>query len=210
MRLLVQGMVWPMVLSLPGNTAWKASFATCKGRETDLGTVVLVPLAERRVLGPDAGVQARVPVQVTKNRPIGTCTAYPGLLERGHGLRQGFGPPLGACGFIPSGERVFDPSPGALGYHRTVWREVGGAGWLLQEWSGHGRSGPEGHAHSHEVLISLLILAMPVGSLSFVSLLCNMSQDNKCRSLNCFSDAKLIQLMLLQMLNAQVPPVLAP
>lgn len=51
---------------------------------------------------------------------------------------------------------------------------------------------------------------MPVGSLSFASLLCNMSQDNKCRSLNCFSDAKLIQLMLLQMLNAQVPAILAP
>lgn len=45
--------------------------------------------------------------------------------------------------------------------------------------------------------------AIPVDSLSFVSLLCNMSQDNKCRSLNCFSDTKLIQLMFLQMLNAQ-------
>lgn len=56
------------------------------------GTLTLEPLAERRVLGPDAGVQARVPVQVTKNRPLGTCTAYPGLLERGHGLRQGLGP----------------------------------------------------------------------------------------------------------------------
>lgn len=59
---------------------------------------MLPPLAERRVLGPDAGVQARVPVQVTKNRPLGTCTAYPGLLERGHGLRQGLGPPA----FVPS------------------------------------------------------------------------------------------------------------
>lgn len=97
--------IWPGVLSLPGNTAWKASFPTCEGREIDLETLLLVPLAERKVLGPDAGVQARVPVQVTKNRPIGTCTAYPGLLERGHGLRQGLGPPLGACGFIPSGER---------------------------------------------------------------------------------------------------------
>lgn len=48
---------------------------------------------------------------------------------------------------------------------------------------------------------------MPMGSLSFASLLCNMSQDNKCRSLNCFSDTELIQLMLLQMLNAQVPAV---
>lgn len=99
-----QGGGWPVVLSNPGNTAWKASFATCKGQETDLETLVLVPLAERKVPGPDAGVQARVPVQVTKNRPLGTCTAYPGLLERGHGLRQGLGPPLGACGFIPSGE----------------------------------------------------------------------------------------------------------
>lgn len=60
--------------------------------------------------------------------------------------------------------------------------------------------------------MSLLILAMPVGSLAFAfgSLLCNMSQDNKCSSLNCFSDAKLIQGMLLQMLNAQGPAVLAP
>lgn len=105
-RLLVASkQVWPVVLRLPGSPAWKASFATCKGQETDLGTLVLVPLAETWVLSPDAGVQARVPVQVTKNRPIGTCTAYPGLLERGHGLRQGLGPPaLGSCGFIPSGE----------------------------------------------------------------------------------------------------------
>lgn len=51
--------------------------------------------------GPEASVQARVPVQVTKNRPLVTCTAYPGLLERGHGLRQGSGPPtLGASGCI--------------------------------------------------------------------------------------------------------------
>lgn len=92
-----------VVLSLPGNTAWKVSFVTCEGQETDLGTLVLMPLAERRVLGPDAGVQARVRVQVTKNRPIGTGTAYPGLLERGHGLRQGLGSP-DACGFVPSGE----------------------------------------------------------------------------------------------------------
>lgn len=50
--------------------------------------------------------------------------------------------------------------------------------------------------------MSLLILAVPVGSLAFSSVLCNMSQDNKCRSLNCFSDARLIQRMLVQMLNA--------
>lgn len=62
-------------------------------------TLTLAPLAERRVPGPDAGVQARVPVQVTKNRPLGTCTAYPGLLERGHGLRQGLGPPAFAPSF---------------------------------------------------------------------------------------------------------------
>lgn len=111
----------------PWEYAWKASSATCKEWETDLGTLVLVPLAERRVLGPDAGVQARVPVQVTENRPIGTCTAYPGLLERGHGLRQGFGPLLAPVASFPQ-ERVFDPSPGALGYHRTVWREAEGAG----------------------------------------------------------------------------------
>lgn len=120
--------VQPAVLSLPGNTAWKASFATCKGKETDLGTLVLVPLAERNVLGPDAGVQARVRVQVTKNRPIGTCTAYPGLLERGHGLRQGLGPPLGACGFILSGE-FLTPALGPWDIyhqvnHSTVWREL--------------------------------------------------------------------------------------
>lgn len=83
---------------VPGRTAWPASLATCKGLEIDGGTLMLPPLAERRVLGPDAGVQARVPVQVTKNRPLGTCTAYPGLLERGHGLRQGLGPPA----FVPS------------------------------------------------------------------------------------------------------------
>lgn len=60
--------------------------------------------------------------------------------------------------------------------------------------------------------MSLLILAAPVGSLAFAfgSLLCNMSQDNKCRSLNSFSEAKLIQGMLLQMLNAPGPAVLAP
>lgn len=107
-----QERIRPAVLSLPGNIAWKGSFATREGQETGLGTLVLVPLAERRVLGPEASVQARVRVQVTKNRPLGTCTAYPGLLERGHGLRQGLGPPLGACGFIPSGERVSDPSSG--------------------------------------------------------------------------------------------------
>lgn len=90
----------------------EVSFATCEGQETGFGTLVLVRLAERRVLGPEAGIQARVRVQVTKNRPLGTCTAYPGLLERGHGLRQGLGPALGACGFIPSGERVCDPSSG--------------------------------------------------------------------------------------------------
>lgn len=86
-------------------------------QRTDLGTLALVPLAERRVLGLDAGVQARVPVQVTKNRPIGTCTAYPGLLERGHGLRQGLGPPaLGACGFLPSGE-FLTPAQGTWGVY---------------------------------------------------------------------------------------------
>lgn len=91
--------VWPSGPSrVPGRTAWPASLATCKGLEIDGGTLMLPPLAERRVLGPDAGVQARVPVQVTKNRPLGTCTAYPGLLERGHGLRQGLGPPA----FVPS------------------------------------------------------------------------------------------------------------
>lgn len=117
MRLLdAREWVQPVVLSLLGNSTWKASFALCKQQETDLGTLMLMPLADRKVLGPDASVQARVRVQVTKNRPIGTCTAYPGLLERGHGLRQGLGPPLGACGFIPSGERVSDPSPGALEY----------------------------------------------------------------------------------------------
>lgn len=94
----------PVVRSLLQDAAWKASVATCKGQETGLGTMALVPLTERRVLGPEAGVQARVRVQVTKNRPLGTCTAYPGLLERGHGLRQGLGPPLGTCGFISSGE----------------------------------------------------------------------------------------------------------
>ena len=104
--------MWPVVLRLPRDAAWKPSIATREGQETGLGTMALVPLTERRVLGPEAGVQARVRMQVTENRPLGTCTAYPGLLERGHGLRQGLGPPLGACGFIPSGERVSDPSSG--------------------------------------------------------------------------------------------------
>lgn len=97
---------WGLRQGLPGDTAREASFATRKGQEADLETLVSVPVAERKVLGPDAGVQARVPVQVTENRPIGTCTAYPGLLERGHGLRQGLGPPGGACGFLPSEESV--------------------------------------------------------------------------------------------------------
>lgn len=96
----------------------KQALLHAKGRRLIWELWLLVPLAGRKVLGPDAGVQARVRVQVTKNRPIGTCTAYPGLLERGHGLRQGLGPPLGACGFIPSGDRVSDPRPGALEYLR--------------------------------------------------------------------------------------------
>jgi hypothetical protein len=51
-----------------------------------------------------------------------------------------------------------------------------------------------------------------IGLLFFVSsgALCNMSQSNKYRSLNCFSGAELIQSMLLQTLNAHVLAVLAP
>lgn len=125
---------WPLVLCL-----WEyyleSKLGYMQGAGDCWGTWALVPLAERRVLGPDAGVQARVLVQVTKNRPLGTCTAYPGLLERGHGLRQGLGPPdFGACGFLPSG--VSDPSLGPWGSycqmnHSTVWKGAGGVpvGW---------------------------------------------------------------------------------
>ena len=156
MRLLgARAWVRPVVLSPLGNAAWKASFATCRGQETDLGTLVLVPLAERKVLGPDAGVQARVRVQVTKNRPIGTCTAYPGLLERGHGLRQGLGPPLGACGFIPSGERVSDPTPGALEYlspYASQYSLEGG-------WGSRGGSFESGLAVTGQALRVMLTVA---------------------------------------------------
>ena len=51
---------------------------------------------------------------------------------------------------------------------------------------------------------------MPVGSLSFIPLFCHTSQDTKRRSLNCFSDEELALWMLGQMLNAQVPAILAP
>lgn len=109
--LLVQGMAWPGVLSLPGNAAWKASFAASKGQEAALGTLVSVPLAERRVRGPDAGVQARVPVQVTENRPIGTCTAYPGLLERGHGLARALVLLLAPVASFPQDRECLIPAP---------------------------------------------------------------------------------------------------
>ena len=82
----------------PGGLLGQQAWLQAKGWRWTGETLLLPPLAERRFLGPDAGVQARVPVQVTKNRPLGTCTAYPGLLERGHGLRQGLGPPA----FVPS------------------------------------------------------------------------------------------------------------
>lgn len=38
--------------------------------------------------GPGSHSCGRVPVQVTKNRPVRMDTAYPGLLEPGHGLLQ--------------------------------------------------------------------------------------------------------------------------
>lgn len=100
--LLCSDWVWPLVLC-----SWEHCLDSKPGYMQRVGdrreTLTLAPLAERRVLGPDAGVQARVPVQVTKNRPLGTCTAYPGLLERGHVLRQGLGPPA----FAPSFPREF-------------------------------------------------------------------------------------------------------
>lgn len=46
--LLVQGMAWPGVLSVPGKAAWEASFATGQGQEAALGALVSVPPAERR------------------------------------------------------------------------------------------------------------------------------------------------------------------
>lgn len=124
----MQGMAWPGVLSLPGKAAWKASFATGKGQEAALGTLVLVPPAERRVRGPDAGVQARVPVQVTENRPIGTCTAYPGLLERGHGLARALVLLLVPVASFPQDRECLNPALVPWGGLSTVWREAGGAG----------------------------------------------------------------------------------
>lgn len=53
---------------------------------------------------PEAALQAPPAVQ-PRIGPWDLGPAYPGH-ERGHGLRQGLGPPLGACGFIPSGETV--------------------------------------------------------------------------------------------------------
>lgn len=44
--------------------------------------------------------------------------------------------------------------------------------------------------------INFLISVMPVGSFSFIPLSCHTSQDIKCKSLNCFSDAELILWML--------------
>lgn len=81
----------------PGGLSEQQAWLHAKGGRLT-GDSDVAAFTERRVLGPDAGVQARVPVQVTKNRPLGTCTAYPGLLEQGHGLRQGLGPPA----FVPS------------------------------------------------------------------------------------------------------------
>lgn len=122
---------------VPGRTAWLASVGPCKGLEIDGGARMLPPLAERRVLGPDAGVRACVPVQVTENRPLGTCTAYPGLLERGHGLRQGLVPPA----FVPSFSLEFLISALMPGVSTAKEKGLGKLGWVLHA----------GHACGHVV-----------------------------------------------------------
>lgn len=58
--------------------------------------------------------------------------------------------------------------------------------------------------------ISLLISVMPVGSLSFIPLSCHTGQDNKRRSLNCFSDVEWVLWMLGQMLKAKCLPFWLP
>lgn len=91
-----------------------------------LGKQALLPAKGRRLLwelwcwclwqrggprGPDAGVQARVPVQVTENRPIGTCTAYPGLLEQGHGLARALVLLLAPVASFPQDRVCLIPAP---------------------------------------------------------------------------------------------------
>lgn len=107
----------------PGGLSEQQAWLHAKGGRLT-GDSDVAAFTERRVLGPDAGVQARVPVQVTKNRPLGTCTAYPGLLEQGHGLRQGLGPPA----FVPSFSGVSDLSPDAPGCLLSKRRGYGSRG----------------------------------------------------------------------------------
>lgn len=111
----------------PGGLLGQQAWLQAKGWRWTGETLLLPPLAERRFLGPDAGVQARVPVQVTKNRPLGTCTAYPGLLERGHGLRQGLGPPA----FVPSFSLEFLLPALMPGVSTAKEKGQGKPGWVL-------------------------------------------------------------------------------